>query len=62
LRTETINPLFADHQYHLSSTIELALVYIIYNMKFVYAAAGASLVGSALATLPAIEAKVLKAG
>jgi hypothetical protein len=31
-------------------------------MKFVYAAAGASLVGSALATLPAIEAKVLKAG
>ncbi|EAL87626.1 putative 1,3-beta-glucanosyltransferase [Aspergillus fumigatus] len=30
-------------------------------MKFVYAAAGASLVGSALATLPVIEAKVLKA-
>jgi hypothetical protein len=30
-------------------------------MKFVYAAAGASLVGSALATLPVIETKVLKA-
>jgi hypothetical protein len=30
-------------------------------MKFVHYAAGASLVGSVLATLPAIEAKVLLA-